>query len=393
MNRRLAALWPRLWALVGWRLVILFLPALFAVLPWASFSTASFAANFHEATPGPPTWATRWATWDAQHYLYLAREGYTAGHISSAFWPLWPLLVRLIARGLALSELTSSLLLANLLAIAATAGLWKLVNGRAGERGPRVADRTILLLLSFPSAFFLSLPYSESFFLALVIALFLALENDRLGWASVVAALLPLARPVGLFLLVPLAVWSYGKLRDASATSAASARVPSRRRIVALLAAPILGALLYFVFHFAATGEARGAFAVRGQFVSGQSIARLWDLSSFARSFVAVDSFHSVTGSALDRAIFLLVLASLPWLYRRDRVWFAYTATLGLVPALTLHFMAYSRFALVLFPIFWCAAQALDGRRSRLLRICVPAIAIALQFWLYWRQTLSLWAG
>ena len=33
--------------------------------------------------------------WDAFHYLHLAREGYTPNHRSNAFYPLWPLLIRL----------------------------------------------------------------------------------------------------------------------------------------------------------------------------------------------------------------------------------------------------------------------------------------------------------
>ena len=45
----------------------------------------------------PPTQATRLSTWDAQHYLFLATEGYHAGQRSITFFPLFPWLIRLAA--------------------------------------------------------------------------------------------------------------------------------------------------------------------------------------------------------------------------------------------------------------------------------------------------------
>ena len=49
--------------LFGWRLLLLLLPALFAVLQLAPFAAANYAANFHGALEKAPVFATRWATW------------------------------------------------------------------------------------------------------------------------------------------------------------------------------------------------------------------------------------------------------------------------------------------------------------------------------------------
>src|SRR5690242_7013522 len=73
-----------LYALVG--LSILLLPPL--------FDFAAYYHNFHWPEHEPPTLLTRLATWDAQHYLFIACNGYVRGSPSAAFCPLWPMLVR-----------------------------------------------------------------------------------------------------------------------------------------------------------------------------------------------------------------------------------------------------------------------------------------------------------
>jgi len=367
--------------LVAWRLLFLSLPAVFAALHLAPFSEAAYFANFHGAVATPPTFATRWATWDAQHYLFLAQHDYIAGHVSSAFWPLWPLIIRAASRLTTAPELGSALVLANLLAILAAVGLWRLIVARSDRQ---TAGWTVLLLLVFPSAFFLGLPYSEALFLALSVGFFLALDGGRYGWATGAAIALPLARPVGVLILLPLAVY----LRKAEMRSALAR--PTR---ACLLLAPLAGAAAYFGFHLVATGQPLGAFGVRGVFASGQSLLRTFDLAGFLRAFSAVDSLHSVTRSLLDRLLFLLALGALPWLYRRDRVLFWYVVPMALVPALSLRFMAFSRFALVLFPVFWAGSELLLAQRRAALRWAIVALSLALQIWLYFRHTLNLWAG
>lgn len=381
---------PDLLGLVGWRLLFLLLPALFAVLQVAPYSSGNYFANFHGAVEKVPTFATRWATWDAQHYLFIAEHGYIAGHVSGAFWPLWPLVLRLAVHATGGPALGVALALANLLAFGAAIGLWHLVRARSTEGDFRTADWTVAFLLAFPSAFFLALPYSEALFLALAIALFRALDHRRHGWAVLAAFALPLARPVGVFILLPLIYYARRALRRPDAPQEGAA---GRAGLALLLLAPLAGTAAYFATHLLSTGEVLGAFAVRGRFVSGQSLGQLLDLPGFLRAAVAVDALHSVTGSLLDRVLFLLALAALPWVYRRDRMLFWYALPMTLVPALSLRFMAFTRFALVLFPVFWAGAATLLAPRRAVLRWSLLALSLALQLWLYFRHSLNLWAG
>lgn len=381
---------PDILGLVGWRLLLLLLPALFAVLRIAPFAAGNYFANFHGALEKAPTFATRWATWDAQHYLFIAEHGYLAGHVSGAFWPLWPLVIRLAAHATGAPALGVALALANLLATAAAIGLWHLIRARIAEGDSRTASWTVAFWLAFPSAFFLALPYSEALFLALAIALFLALDRRRYGWAALAAFALPLARPVGVFILLPLACHARRELRRPRGPQESPAHRPG---LTLLLLAPLAGAAAYFAIHLLSTGEALGAFAVRGRFVSGQSLGQLLDVPGFLGAAVAVDALHSVTGSLLDRVVFLLALAALPWIYRRDRILFWYALPMTLVPALSLRFMAFTRFALVLFPLFWAGAATLLQPRRAVLRWSLLALSLGIQLWLYFRHSLNLWAG
>src|SRR5579862_4410 len=153
--------------------------------------------NFNVNVPDP-AWvdsglARAYSTWDAQHYLELSETGYHAGQMTNAFFPLFPLLIHL-ATFVFRNSLVAALVIANLCSLAGFYLLFIFVEERFG-RG--AAGDTILLYLAFPTAFFFSLPYSESLFLLLITAFFLLLFRDRPGWAAIPAILLPLSRPEG----------------------------------------------------------------------------------------------------------------------------------------------------------------------------------------------------
>ncbi|MEO8276077.1 MAG: hypothetical protein ABI639_07640 [Thermoanaerobaculia bacterium] len=197
---------------------------------------------------------------------------------------------------------------------------------------------------------------------------------------------MPLCRPVGFLVIVPML---YDRFR---APAGRGASRPRGWRELPWLA-PIAGTAAYFGVHALTTAQPLGAFGVHGLFASGQSLRQLYDLISFGRSFFAVDAIHSVQGSILDRAVFLAAACALPWLYRHDRTLFWFALPLTVVPAVSLHFMAFTRFALVLFPVFWALATVLRTHRRNGLRWAWLSLSLALQGWLYFRHSLNLWAG
>src|SRR5947209_12348954 len=151
------------------------------------------------------------ARWDAVWYLGIAHHGYTieAGGAarSTAFFPLYPLLVRIFA---GLSRSPAALLVASyVVSLAAFAGALYLLHRLVSlELGRPLARPTLLLLAVFPGSLFFSAPYSESVFLLLSVGAFYAARTGRFAWAGCLAAAASATRSEGLVLMLPLA-WMY----------------------------------------------------------------------------------------------------------------------------------------------------------------------------------------
>ena len=145
------------------------------------------------------------AQWDSSHYTYIAQYGYTnqgdpANFI--VFFPLYPVLMRLITFSFANVNL-SGLLISNVASIIAVIYIFKLTKL---DYSDNVAKKVVLFLCVFPTAYFMSAVYTESLFLALVIASFYYARNARWPLAGALGFLAALTRIGGLVLLPALII-------------------------------------------------------------------------------------------------------------------------------------------------------------------------------------------
>src|SRR4051794_3643033 len=109
--------------------------------------------------------------WDGQWYLHIARYGYhsaaiqraplAGGHHDFAFYPGWPILVRLVSLNGLLPIDQVAVLLANLIFILAVVTAFHLFVQRFDER---TALWATLLLCFNPVAYVFSMAYTESLF-------------------------------------------------------------------------------------------------------------------------------------------------------------------------------------------------------------------------------------
>jgi hypothetical protein len=149
--------------------------------------------------------------WDSVWYIAIAGDGYGDG-ARAAFFPLYPLLVRIAGTPLG-SPLIGGALVSTALLGAALVLLHRLV---ALDHDRAVARNAVLVTALFPMSFFFSAVYSESLFLALSVGAVYAARLDRWAWAGVLGALAAATRSAGIVLLVPLLLiylWGAGPPR------------------------------------------------------------------------------------------------------------------------------------------------------------------------------------
>src|SRR5436305_5815727 len=179
------------------------------------------------------------ARWDSVWYLGIAHSGY--GGASSAFFPLYPLLVRVAAAASAPGAL---LVAAYAVSLAALLGalylLHRLVTLELGSA--RVGRDAVLMLSLFPGALWLGAPYSESLFLLLSVGAFYAARTERWAWTGACAALASATRSAGIVLLVPLLLLWWSSPRR-------------RRRDLAWIALAPAGVVAYSIYLAASIGD------------------------------------------------------------------------------------------------------------------------------------------
>ncbi|MGZ7031449.1 MAG: hypothetical protein ACXVIJ_05695 [Thermoanaerobaculia bacterium] len=362
--------------LAVYRAVLVALPiAASFVLP-PLFDSRTFLAQFQTdaATPGR---AMLLETFDSQHYLHLSVYGYQPGATTLAFWPLWPGLI-FLGRLFGLTPLLSALVMSYLCSIAGLIVFHRLAAIDLGESG---ADVALLALLAYPTAFYFALPYSESLFFLLIVLLFYGLRTSSLRMAIIAAALIPLTRPVGAFIVIPLLA------------HVVSLRERRSLRDFAPIAAACAGVALYFMFMAITTGDAFSAFGAQKWFASHGSLARLLDPAAFFHVLFGPGPMRAFTGSMLDRVFFAFYLAMLVPIWRLNRTYFVYALMLGMIPAVTLYFASFSRYTLVLFPIFIVMGREFSKERAKLWLPVIVAISLAVQTLLYILHCNSHWVA
>ena len=147
------------------------------------------------------------AAQDTYHYFYIAQHWYDSNPADDqynfiVFFPLYPLLIKLITFNYNYVNL-SALIVSNVSSAIALFYLFKLTKLDFSDG---VAQKAVLFLSIFPTAYFLSVPYTEGLFFLLIIA---SLYYARLGkWpiAGVLSFLAALTRLGGLLMMPVLLV-------------------------------------------------------------------------------------------------------------------------------------------------------------------------------------------
>lgn len=314
--------------------------AIFLAYHLLPFNVLGHNANFVYPRNEIINYSKAYKTWDGQHYIFLAEQGYAPNQRNNGFYPLWPLAIKVVRPLLGGNSLLAGLLLANLFSLIAGVVFFLLVKNLYGDK---IAYYASLSLLAFPSSFYFSLVYSESLCFMLIVLCFYGLYQQKYRLAFLAALLLPLSRPVGLLIAVPaLVLLLRNKVKKFKAYF-----VPC---------AAVVGWGIYLLMMKYYTGDALTAVAAQKYFVAGHSISNLLQpLTWLSRNFInASFVFHGFRYSILDRVFFVFVVMMLGFIYRFcNKELFVYALCFGLLPALAGNYLAsYIRYSLLVMPIF-----------------------------------------
>ncbi|MDD5371468.1 MAG: mannosyltransferase family protein [Anaerolineaceae bacterium] len=183
-----------------------------------------------------------WYRWDTVRYLNIATLGYSADLNDTVWPPLFPALIWLV--GIIIpNPLLASLIVSNCAAIIAFYLLYIIV---AEYWNDITARRTILILVIFPTAFFLIAGYAESLFVVFSLAVLRLIQHRKWWLTGMFAALAAITRVQGIFLMLPI-VWEIYQWHRGEAKWKWKVLVS---QIFAGFAAPLAYGLYAFAVHY-----------------------------------------------------------------------------------------------------------------------------------------------
>jgi Mannosyltransferase (PIG-V) len=340
------------WAFIGARLLVSAISvigggAIFPLPIGQPPTDAGFPAPV--LTPGWHMLFTATQRQDAAWFLRLATVGYAPNDGSAAFFPLYPLAVRIAGWVPGVGPLGAALIVGNAAFFGALLMLHALTRL---ELGTAAARRTMLFCAFFPTAFFLLAPYTEPLFLLLSVSAFWFARRDRWVWAAVAGAGAAMTRNVGVLLIVALAVEAIRQWRDG--------RVLLPR--LAASACVALGPLAYFAY-----------WQIRFQeFFAPLDAQRAWQREP---TFPLAAAWHALrlawryqTWWLLDVVVVGVAVGGIAIAAFRVPVTYSVYAALSVLVPLTFTYdqrplTSMPRFMAVVFPAFWGLAIAAERRR------------------------------
>ena len=172
------------------------------ILAWVACGVFTY-----EEAPTLMGFLEKWRLWDAPHYLEIAENGYAqhvedGQHLFLVFFPLYPLLVKMLAV-IVRNYTVSGLLVSTLCYCGGCAVMYKLVTM---EYSKSVARASVVLLSVSPFAFYFGGIMTESTFFLVTVAAFLAIRRHKWFITGVLGILASLTRSVGVFIVIPAAI-------------------------------------------------------------------------------------------------------------------------------------------------------------------------------------------
>lgn len=347
-----------LFSFLSWR-ILLFVILFFAV-KFVPLQEHFLGGGMQAYLKSPWLWA--WANFDGEHYLSIAKDGY---HLAEqAFFPLYPLLIKFFGGGV-----WAGILISNTAFFLALIGFYKLLKLDFPEKISKLA---IILLLLFPTSFYLGAVYTESLFLCLVIWSFYFYRKNNLFLASLLGMFASGTRVIGVILLP---IYLLELFKD-------NVKWGKKHLWLLLIPLGIVGYMVYlgrvcgdplmFLHALPAFGEQRSSIPILLPQVFYRYIFKILpnlNYSYFAGTFTVVMEF--VVGIVL---LVILVIS-----FFKLRLSYSLFLIIGyFIPTLSGSFSSLPRYILVLFPAFILFSLWLEKTSTTTKIICYTILFVGL---------------
>jgi hypothetical protein len=356
----------------------------------AIWSAAIFALYWFEPNrhPRADTWDSPlihdlgsftdvWARWDSVFFVRIAEHGYD--HASAAFYPLYPGLVAALGRVFFGHYVLAGLVISLAAALGAFLLLYRLAAQRLGQEG---AEHAVVYLAVFPMALFLQAVYSESLYLVLVLAAFVAAERGSFKTAGLISGLAILTRVTGVALLPALAILAWPQ-RD-------------RGRALAGLALAVPVAAVYPLVLWQQVGDPWAFWGAQDQWHRHWSPAGpfggIWDaLTKWTPTGAGPQHAIAVNVEGLVALALFVALTVVAW--RRFGAAYGLFAAVSLAiplsyPSSRWPLLSLPRFGLVIFPFFLALASLAAGRpriHTAIVAASALFLGVAVVQWALWQ--------
>jgi Gpi18-like mannosyltransferase len=140
------------------------------------------------------------ANFDGVHYLTISEKGYLGTGLIQAFFPLYPILMR-VANYSFHNYLISGLAVSHLFALLSFYSFYYLVRM---DNGKKIALTALMIFASFSTSFYLRSLYGESLFLTLIFGSLIAAKKKHYLLSGILGGLASATRIVGIFIFPSL---------------------------------------------------------------------------------------------------------------------------------------------------------------------------------------------
>jgi Gpi18-like mannosyltransferase len=347
-----------LFSFLSWR-VLLFVILFFAVNNVA-LQQHFLGGGMQAYLKSPWLWA--WANFDGEHYLSIAKDGY---HLAEqAFFPLYPLLIKLMGGGVWLG-----LLISNTSFFLALVGLFKLLRI---DYSQKIAKLAIILILIFPTSFYFGAVYTESLFLCFIVWSFYFYRKGNFLYSSILGMLASGTRVVGIILLPIYLLELYKNKVKWSKKHLWLLLIPLGLASYMVYLGRVYGDPLMFLNSLPAFGEQRSSVPILLPQVIYRYVFKILpslNYSYFAGTFTTVMEF--VIG------VMFLIISVISFF--KLKLSYSLFLVLGyLVPTLSGSFSSLPRYVLVLFPAFLLFSLWLDKIPRILKIVCYTMLFLCL---------------